>query len=44
MVHDGKGNVEPFFGSDRFHFMWDYLGLPHGDLELKVQGREKGKL
>ncbi|KAL6231625.1 hypothetical protein BDW75DRAFT_219632 [Aspergillus navahoensis] len=43
-VYDGKGNAEPFFGSDRFHYMWDYLGLPHGDLELKVQEREKGKL
>ncbi|EFW20763.1 DSBA family oxidoreductase [Coccidioides posadasii str. Silveira] len=33
-VHDGKGNAEPFFGSDRFHFMWDYLDIPHRDLEL----------
>ncbi|KAL3457661.1 thioredoxin-like protein [Aspergillus heterothallicus] len=33
-VHDGEGNAEPFFGSDRFHFMWDYLGVPHRDLEL----------
>ncbi|KAL4996456.1 thioredoxin-like protein [Aspergillus recurvatus] len=43
-VYDGKGNAEPFFGSDRFHYMWDYLELPHGDLELKVQRREKAKL
>ncbi|KKK12610.1 hypothetical protein AOCH_002275 [Aspergillus ochraceoroseus] len=35
-VHDGKGNAEPFFGSDRFHFMWNYLGLPHEDLKLIV--------
>ena len=34
-VHDGKGNAEPFFGSDRFHFMWDYLELPHHDLALE---------
>lgn len=33
-VHDGRGNAEPFFGSDRFHYMWDYLGIPHQDLEL----------
>lgn len=33
-VYDGKGHAEPFFGSDRFHFMWDYLGLPHQDLKL----------
>ncbi|KAL4907765.1 hypothetical protein BDW74DRAFT_189199 [Aspergillus multicolor] len=47
-VHDGKGNAEPFFGSDRFHYMWDYLGLPHRDLELLpgVDGEKgvKGKL
>ncbi|KAL2865232.1 putative DSBA family oxidoreductase [Aspergillus lucknowensis] len=42
-VHDGKGNAEPFFGSDRFHYMWDYLGLPHRDLEL-LPGRGGGKL
>ncbi|KAH7121668.1 DSBA family oxidoreductase [Dactylonectria macrodidyma] len=41
-VHDGKGNAEPFFGSDRFHYMWDYLELPHRDLEL--QGPVIGKL
>lgn len=35
-VYDGKGNAEPFFGSDRFHFMWDYLEIPHRDLELNV--------
>ncbi|KAM5357359.1 hypothetical protein ACJZ2D_016345 [Fusarium nematophilum] len=40
-VHDGKGNAEPFFGSDRFHFMWDYLELPHEDLELSVPARGK---
>ncbi|EXA31883.1 hypothetical protein FOVG_16865 [Fusarium oxysporum f. sp. pisi HDV247] len=41
-VHDGKGNTEPFFGSDRFHYMWDYLDLPHRDLELR--GLVSGKL
>lgn len=41
-VHDGKGNAEPFFGSDRFHYMWDYLEIPHRDLEL--QGPISGKL
>ncbi|KAK6544729.1 hypothetical protein TWF694_001414 [Orbilia ellipsospora] len=34
-VYDGKGKAEPFFGSDRFHFMWDYLDVPHQDLELQ---------
>ncbi|KAH7111162.1 putative DSBA family oxidoreductase [Dactylonectria estremocensis] len=41
-VHDGKGNAEPFFGSDRFHYMWDYLEILHRDLEL--QGPVSGKL
>lgn len=35
-VHDGNGNAGPFFGSDRFHYMWDYLDLPHRDLELDL--------
>ncbi|CAG9951576.1 unnamed protein product [Clonostachys rosea f. rosea IK726] len=34
-VHDGKGNAEPFFGSDRFHYMWDYLNIPHQNLEIQ---------
>jgi glutathione S-transferase kappa 1 len=34
-VHNGEGKAEPFFGSDRFHYMWDFLDLPHQDLELK---------
>uniref|UniRef100_A0A093XKY1 Glutathione S-transferase kappa n=1 Tax=Talaromyces marneffei PM1 TaxID=1077442 RepID=A0A093XKY1_TALMA len=34
---DGHGRTvaeEPFFGSDRFHQMWEYLGLPYEDLKL----------
>ncbi|CAK5280826.1 unnamed protein product [Mycena citricolor] len=27
-VQDGNGKEEPFFGSDRFHFIWEFLGLP----------------
>ncbi|KAF2194380.1 thioredoxin-like protein, partial [Zopfia rhizophila CBS 207.26] len=34
-VYDGQGNAEPFFGSDRFHFMWRYLEILHQNLELK---------
>lgn len=41
-VHDGKGKAEPFFGSDRFHFMWDYLDIPHQKLE--ILGPVSGKL
>ncbi|KAL2832675.1 thioredoxin-like protein [Aspergillus pseudoustus] len=42
-VHDGQGKAEPFFGSDRFHYMWDYLDLPHRDLELLGGGSPKGR-
>ncbi|OCL14456.1 DSBA family oxidoreductase [Glonium stellatum] len=34
-VHNEKGDEEPFFGSDRFHFMWEFLGLPWSDLMLQ---------
>ncbi|KAJ7686849.1 hypothetical protein B0H17DRAFT_1071310, partial [Mycena rosella] len=27
-VRNAQGTEEPFFGSDRFHHMWVYLGLP----------------
>ncbi|KAJ7194759.1 putative glutathione S-transferase kappa 1 [Mycena pura] len=33
-VRNAQGEEEPFFGSDRFHFMWEYLGLPWKDFEL----------
>jgi glutathione S-transferase kappa 1 len=34
-VRNGKGVEEPFFGSDRFHFMWEFLELPWSDIEIK---------
>jgi len=33
-VTNGEGKGEPFFGSDRFHFMWEFLGLPWQDVKL----------
>ncbi|KAJ7819893.1 putative glutathione S-transferase kappa 1 [Mycena olivaceomarginata] len=33
-VRNAQGKEEPFFGSDRFHFIWEYLGLPWKDIEL----------
>ncbi|KAJ5569598.1 uncharacterized protein N7459_009028 [Penicillium hispanicum] len=39
-VQNQEGKEEPFFGSDRFAFMWQYLGLPFQDVALV----EKGKL
>lgn len=33
-VRNSKGQEEPFFGSDRFHYMWQYLDVPHRDFEV----------
>lgn len=29
-----KGEQEPLFGSDRFAYMWDFLGVPYRDVEI----------
>ncbi|KAK7063665.1 putative glutathione S-transferase kappa 1 [Favolaschia claudopus] len=34
MVRNAGGKEEPFFGSDRFHYVWQYLGLPWQDYDL----------
>ncbi|KAE8330803.1 thioredoxin-like protein [Aspergillus sergii] len=36
-VVNGEGKGEPFFGSDRWHFMWEFLGLPFDDLRLRAK-------
>ncbi|KAL1958049.1 hypothetical protein VTO42DRAFT_5261 [Malbranchea cinnamomea] len=33
-VKNSKGEEEPFFGSDRFHFMWQYLDVPFRDIQI----------
>ncbi|KAI1505594.1 thioredoxin-like protein [Biscogniauxia marginata] len=49
---DGKGKgkegageeeeqSEPFFGSDRWHFVYEFLGLPYRDVELLAPGAAK---
>ncbi|KAG9236748.1 putative glutathione S-transferase kappa 1 [Amylocarpus encephaloides] len=44
-VRNEEGKEEPFFGSDRFHFMWEYLGIPWQDIEiLSPKEGEKAKL
>ncbi|RYN62460.1 hypothetical protein AA0118_g5328 [Alternaria tenuissima] len=43
-VRNSKGEEEPFFGSDRFHYMWEYLGLPWKDVELLPPGKAKAKI
>lgn len=37
-VRNDKGVAEPFFGSDRFHHVYKFLGLPYQDLELLPPG------
>jgi len=39
-VRNSKGKEEPFFGSDRFHYMWEYLELPWKDVELELPAKE----
>ncbi|TGO57230.1 hypothetical protein BOTNAR_0206g00120 [Botryotinia narcissicola] len=47
-VRNAEGKEEPFFGSDRFHFMWRFLGVEFRNLEIvrgkKVVGEGKAKL
>ncbi|KAK2763109.1 hypothetical protein FQN54_009743 [Arachnomyces sp. PD_36] len=33
-VRNEKGEEEPFFGSDRFHYMWEFLGIPWSDIQI----------
>jgi len=44
-VTNNEGKSEPFFGSDRFHFMWEFLGLPWQDFKLlsKEEVKTAGK-
>ncbi|RDW84710.1 hypothetical protein BP6252_02300 [Coleophoma cylindrospora] len=42
-VKNAEGNEEPFFGSDRFHFMWAFLGIPFNDIKI-VAKEGKAKL
>lgn len=38
-VRNERGQEEPFFGSDRFHFMWDFLGIPWSDIAIQEKAR-----
>lgn len=42
-VKNGEGKEEPFFGSDRCHFMWEFLKLPWRDIEVLPKGAEAEK-
>ncbi|RDL39355.1 putative Glutathione S-transferase kappa 1 [Venustampulla echinocandica] len=44
-VRNSDGKEEPFFGSDRFHFIWEFLGLPWQDIQiLPPKQGDKAKL
>jgi glutathione S-transferase kappa 1 len=34
VVENAEGKKEPFFGSDRWHFMWEYLGVDWTDVKI----------
>jgi hypothetical protein len=42
-VRNAEGKEEPFIGSDRFHFMWEFLGLPWQDIAILLKGTRPGK-
>jgi glutathione S-transferase kappa 1 len=35
LVTNSEGKKEPFFGSDRFHYMWSFLGVPFQDITIR---------
>lgn len=39
-----SGQEEPFFGSDRFHYMWRFLEIPHRDFEVLLEEQPAHKL
>ena len=41
-VNNGEGKEEPFFGSDRFAYMWRFLGVEFEDVKIKdKEGKAK---
>jgi len=42
-VTNSEGKEEPFFGSDRWHFLWMFLGVGCSDLEVWPKGETQGK-
>jgi glutathione S-transferase kappa 1 len=38
-VTNQEGVKEPFFGSDRFHYMWDFLGIPWIDIQIIAKSK-----
>jgi glutathione S-transferase kappa 1 len=44
VVEGRKGKEGANVGINRFHFMWEYLGLPWQDIDILPKGGEKAKL
>jgi glutathione S-transferase kappa 1 len=44
LIRNDAGRVEPFFGSDRFAQVYEFLGLPFQQLELLHRGSTRAKL
>jgi 2-hydroxychromene-2-carboxylate isomerase len=38
-VRNWKGEEEPFWGSDRWPYIWDFLGVPFQDIKIKERGK-----
>lgn len=39
MVQNDAGSKQPFWGSDRFHLIYDFLGLPVQHLALEAKSK-----
>ncbi|KAI1393742.1 thioredoxin-like protein [Hypoxylon trugodes] len=44
VTNEATGKSEPFFGSDRWSHVYEFLGLPYQDVALLPPGAEKAKL
>ena len=40
-IKNAEGKSEPFFGSDRWAYMWDFLDVPHQNVEILEKEKEK---
>lgn len=43
VVTNEKGKKECFFGSDRWGYVWDSLGVEWDDISVRAKGRDGGR-